>query len=126
MTDNQEIVVEAPSGKRERLTGGDALVEVVEGGFYDVQPAGVHSDPAVPLAVNVSAVESDLSVLDVEEFMSAVSAGSSDGFGPEMAGPVSPADYEKRQRLWWYLLAGALAVLGVETVLSNRLSKAVR
>ena len=43
-----------------------------------------------------------------------------------MAGPASPADYEKRQRLWWYLLAGALALLGVETVVSNRLSKAAR
>ena len=43
-----------------------------------------------------------ISVLDAEEFMGAVSAASADGFGPEMAGPVSPADYEKRQRLWWF------------------------
>jgi len=28
--------------------------------------------------------------------------------------------------LWWYLLVGALLLLGAETVLSNRLSRAAR
>ena len=31
---------------------------------------------------------------------------------------------ERRQTMWWYLLAGALVLLAVETVMSNRLSRA--
>jgi hypothetical protein len=36
----------------------------------------------------------------------------------------TPQDQERRQKVWWYLLLGALLVMGAETMLSNRLSRA--
>ena len=39
---------------------------------------------------------------------------------------LTPEDRERRQRIWWYLLGLAAALLAVETVLSNRLSRAAR
>jgi hypothetical protein len=39
------------------------------------------------------------------------------------AANASPADAERRQRIWWYLLFGALLLMGAETLLSNRLSR---
>jgi hypothetical protein len=36
----------------------------------------------------------------------------------------TPQDQERRQRIWWYLLLVAVLILGGETLLSNRLSRA--
>jgi len=38
--------------------------------------------------------------------------------------PQTPEVREKNQRIWWYLLAAGLLLLGLDTVISNRLSKA--
>jgi hypothetical protein len=37
----------------------------------------------------------------------------------------TPQDQEQRQKVWWYLMLGALLLMAVETMLSNRLSKAM-
>ena len=39
---------------------------------------------------------------------------------------LTPEERERRQRIWWYLLGLAAALLAAETVLSNRLSRAAR
>ena len=39
---------------------------------------------------------------------------------------VAPAELERRQRTWWYLLLAALLVLGAETLLSNQLPRQAR
>ena len=36
---------------------------------------------------------------------------------------IAPAEVEKRQSLWWYLLVAGVAILIVEAWLANRLSK---
>ena len=38
--------------------------------------------------------------------------------------PLTPEAQEQRQRIWWYLLVGGILLLGAETLLANRLSKA--
>jgi hypothetical protein len=110
--------VTTPSGERVRLEKGRLQVELREAGFYEVQQDGA---PSRVVAVNVDTAESDLSALDPEELRSslqqraAARAGSSTPTG-------TPEDAERRQSLWWYLLAGAFLLLVAETALSNRLS----
>jgi hypothetical protein len=37
--------------------------------------------------------------------------------------PLTPADMEKRQSIWWFLLVAGLTALLAEAALSNRLSR---
>jgi hypothetical protein len=37
---------------------------------------------------------------------------------------MTPEAQERSQRLWWYVLMAGILLLGVDTLLSNRLSKA--
>ena len=72
--------------------------------------------------MNVDPKESDLSHFDPKELVAAVTAmpgTRTPGSGEALA----PADLERRQTIWWYLLAVALVLLAAETVLSNRLSR---
>jgi hypothetical protein len=36
---------------------------------------------------------------------------------------LTPADMEKKQAVWWYLLAAGATLLLLEAILANRLSK---
>jgi hypothetical protein len=37
---------------------------------------------------------------------------------------LTPDAREKNQRLWWYLMVLGIVLLGLDTVLSNRMAKA--
>jgi hypothetical protein len=37
------------------------------------------------------------------------------------AAVMTPEDQERRQNFWWYLLMAGIALLAIETVISNRL-----
>ncbi len=85
----------------------------------------------VAIAVNVDRREADLTPLDAREVVAGV-GGSVDG-APIGSGPQGPEserlrqeDLERRQSLWRYLLIGALALLLVETLLSNRIGSGTR
>jgi len=69
--------------------------------------------------------ESDLAALDPDSLAAAVRTAG-DAAPRASAAALPAADLEKRQSLWWYLLAAALALLAVETALSNRASRAAR
>jgi CHASE2 domain-containing sensor protein len=76
--------------------------------------------------VNVDLAESDLTPLDAELFATAVAPRSAADAQAQAAEQLTPADLERRQGMWWYLLLVALLLLGAETLLSNRLSRATR
>jgi hypothetical protein len=38
--------------------------------------------------------------------------------------PLLPEAQEQSQRLWWYLLCLGIVLLGADTLISNRMSKA--
>ena len=40
-----------------------------------------------------------------------------------LAAAPTPAEAERRQAIWWYLLLAGILVLAAETILSNRLSR---
>jgi hypothetical protein len=51
-------------------------------------------------------------------------ARASDPQAAAEAAELRPADLERRQAIWWYLLVAGVLLLAGETWLSNRLSRA--
>jgi hypothetical protein len=115
------MVVEAPSGNRAPLDASAPAVPLDEPGFYTVRALNSDLAPQT-VAVNVDPGEADLTPLDMDGFLAAVAPGAS-GSAAVSAGtvPVSAAERERRQGLWWYLVIGAALLALAETFLSSRL-----
>ncbi len=124
--DGPALILESPSGHVTRLhaTGSDHLAELNEAGFYELRGAATAIGSGRPIAVNVDPAESNLSHLDPQELIAAVTSRAADAASASVASSATPRDMERHERIWWYLLLGALLVMAVETVLSNRLSRA--
>ncbi|HET7550475.1 MAG TPA: BatA and WFA domain-containing protein [Gemmatimonadaceae bacterium] len=121
-------VVVAPSGTRLHLgtSGESAPLQLAEQGFYEIRPDRGTSDSARVVAVNVNLAESDLAPFDTALFAAAVAPRATATGSRHPDETVTPAELERRQRTWWFLLLAALLVLGAETVLSNRLPRQAR
>lgn len=122
-----ELVLDAPSGARERVTatGANHMITLREQGFYELRGRDTPVGSGRPIAVNVDPTESDLSHLDPQDVVVAVTAVNGQQQMGSDVNAATPQDQERRQKVWWYLLLGALLLMGVETMLSNRLSKAM-
>ena len=120
------LIIESPSGVRERATpsGAGHLVSLREQGFYELRGPNTPVGSGRPIAVNVDPTESDLSHLDPQDIVVAVTAVPGQAVPGGDLNSSTPQDQERRQRIWWYLLLVALLIMGVETMLSNRLSRA--
>jgi hypothetical protein len=116
-------VVLTPSGRRVPLQDeGSDVMELTEQGFYELRGEG--NDVAV-VAVNVDAAEADLTPMDPKEIVVAAIGAPGSVEGGEGSGvPLTPEAQEKNQRLWWYLLVAGIVLLGIDTVMSNRMAKA--
>ena len=116
-------VVLTPSGRRVPIEDeGSDVVELSEKGFYELRGDGTQSMTVV--AVNVDPAEADLTPIDPKEIVAAAIGGSGGGDGTQPTGvPLTPQDKEKNQRLWWYLLLAGILLLGVDTLVSNRMAK---
>ena len=113
----------SPSGQRISLDGdGPEVLELAEQGFYEFRAQGRDSEPPVVVASNVNLNESDLTSVDPQEIVAAAMgrAGGPVGGGP--TAPPSDEAQESAQRVWWYLLFAGLLLLGVETIVANRLT----
>ena len=119
------IVVEAPSGAKTRFGSSSAgLVPLQEQGFYEIRPEGAARGMGQRVAVNLDPTEANLARIDPQELRSAVLAAS--GGAVANAGvndAPSREDVERRQTIWWYLLALAGVLFATETLMSNRLSR---
>lgn len=114
-----------PSGEQVKLaSAGPRIAELSEQGFYEIRDRRRHERPEA-VAVNIDVSESDLTPMDTAEVVAAITGRAGARPGAPTASPerVTPQDQERRQGLWWYLLAGGMLLLGIETVLSNRLSR---
>jgi Aerotolerance regulator N-terminal/von Willebrand factor type A domain len=119
-------VVVAPSGEQTTLgEGGVASIPLEEQGFYSARMQGTGDRRPYNVAVNIDPTESDLTPMEANEFVVSATGrpATVTGLGQSLEHPeLTPADVEKKQRLWWFLLfAGVVALLG-EALLSNRLS----
>ncbi|MEE8062316.1 MAG: BatA and WFA domain-containing protein [Gemmatimonadales bacterium] len=121
----REVIVESPSGNRREVDPGsdEPFVTLSEAGFYEVYPLG-RERSAYPVAVNVDRRESDLARLDPEAFVAASTAPDTLAASIAAAGggraTLTPAERERRQGVWWYLVLGALLLLAAESLWSNR------
>ena len=117
-------VLATPSGKRTRLGDSTRAVALVERGFHELTTPTSAEGSGRPIAVNVDPAESDLAHVDPAEVIAAATARSG-AASAAVADGATPEDRERGQRVWWYLLVGAVVVLAAETVLGNRLSGTV-
>ena len=120
-----DLVLESPTGKLMRLSiaSGTTVAALREQGFYELRGPASAVGSGRPIAVNVDPSEADLSHFDPAELVAAAGAtpSTSAALKPGIT-PLSSAEMERRQTLWWYLLLAALIALAAETVLSNRYS----
>ncbi len=129
--DADGATVVAPDGTsvepREAVSGADSrLLRVEQPGFYEVRGADGATVERV-VAVNVDRIESDLSAMEPAAIAAAVAPGTGDGTGAVRSAAVLTLDErERRQSLWWYVLAAAIALLAGETVLATRPSRTLR
>jgi hypothetical protein len=119
-----DVGVETPSGRRIGLGRTAAGVVLEEPGFYTLRAIGERS-ASRRVAVNLDPAEADLTPLDQETVAAAVrptgSAASATSAAPAASAALSPAERERRQGIWWYLVMGAVVLALAETLLSNRL-----
>lgn len=124
-----ERVALDPDGTGIRLSeeADNQYLTLAERGFYTIRPPGADPERPFALAVNVDLEESDMDRIDPEEVALQVEATTvaSEGDGTAAAGAQSLriADQERRQSLWRWILAGALGLLILETLLSNWVSR---
>jgi hypothetical protein len=115
-------VVLTPSGRRLPIEDeGSDVVELSEKGFYELRGDGNQSVNVV--AVNVDPAEADLTAIDPKEIVAAALGGTGGDGTQSNAVPLTPEAREKNQRLWWYLLIAGILLLGVDTLVSNRMAK---
>jgi hypothetical protein len=119
VAEEMPLVVNTPAGERIDVAADNTLVTLTEQGFYEVREARAGGSTLREHAVNVDVAESDLSVVDPAELVSALTTAGSDTRRNASVG-LAPAEQEKRQALWWYLLIVVFALLAAEAVLANR------
>ncbi len=85
-------------------------MELNEQGVYEVRAAAASAGRAERIAVNLDPTESDLSVVDPQELVAAVTgrAGAA-ASSQQAAADITPTDAERQQGLWWYLLLAGMA-----------------
>jgi hypothetical protein len=115
-------VVLTPSGRRLPIEDeGSDVVELSEKGFYELR--GDSNQSVNVVAVNVDPAEADLTAIDPKEIVAAALGGTGGDGTQSNAVPLTPEAREKNQRLWWYLLIAGILLLGVDTLVSNRMAK---
>jgi hypothetical protein len=102
---------------------GSEVLELSEAGFYEIRGGTGDTEVAV-VAANVDPAEADLTSMDPNDIVLAAAGGQGTGAATaSQAVPLSADAQERNQRLWWYLLCAGILLLGLDTVMSNRLAK---
>jgi hypothetical protein len=118
-------VVVTPSGERINVRSSESgVIELNEQGIYEIRSAN-SSAPPDRIAVNLDATESDLTPLDPNELVAAVTGRATQTSEAPAAAPtqISAEEAERRQSIWWYLLFAGLLLLTAESAVANYLSR---
>jgi hypothetical protein len=113
--------VDTPAGERlterKQTATGELIVNAKEPGFYRLR----YSEKSDFAAVNVDTKESDLTKLNVDEFIAAVTGADPKAQTATGANEkLTNEEVESRQRVWWWLLVVALLLFLTEAILSRR------
>ncbi len=124
--EGSELIVESPAGQSRvlRVSDESRYFALEEAGFYRMRIANGDEDWLYTAAANIEPAETDLSVLDPNELANTVTAAPDGEPATMEAVALTPEERERRQGLWWYLLVAAAGLLLVETLISNRTSRA--
>ena len=99
------------------------MLELTEQGFYEIRGQKANSDVTV-VASNIDPAESELTPVDPADIVTAATGGAGQNAQQAEADvPLTPEAQERAQRLWWYMLATGILLLGVDTLFSNWLSR---
>jgi hypothetical protein len=129
LSGEEERVVFTPSGESLPLPvgAGPHFLRLEEQGIYDLRNPGAPDQRSLAVAVNVDLDEANLGRLDVEEVVASLASRTQDEDTPHIEGAqalrLRLEDQERRQSLWRFLLLIAFVLLGVETFVSNRISR---
>ena len=127
-TEEGDLIALSPKGSEIRIapdSAGASYLKLEEHGYYEVRWDEVGAE-GTPVAVNADRVESDLTSID-PAIVTATLAPTVDGEGG--AAPTSRldlAEQERRQSAWRYMLWIVLALLMLETWMSNRQVRSTR
>lgn len=117
--DAQRGTILAPDGGTIETDGAESVLRLEQPGFYEVRAAS-NERVLQRIAVNVDRTESDLTAMAPAALHAALEPAA-DGDAPALAGAVlTIEERERRQSLWWYVLAAAIALLAAEAVLATR------
>jgi hypothetical protein len=123
-------VVVTPAGERVRMGLNDpSILELDEHGLYEIRSASNPSARADRIAVNIDPAESDLTPMDPNELVAAVTGHATQpttSTTSEAPTQLTREEAEKHQGAWWYLLVAGLLILAAETLVANRLSRGER
>jgi hypothetical protein len=128
MRGRADRIVVTPSGELIRIAASEpGVIELSEQGVYEIRAAESGAPTSHRLAVNLDPAESDLTRIDPQELVAAVTGSATVATAAAAVPPEqTAAESERRQNLWWYLLLGGLLLLAAEMAVSNRLSRTER
>ena len=90
------------------------------GMYWLLPPSGGSGSAALPLAVNLPSVESDLSALETSEFLTRVEREAKPESLAESEQNPAALTNEQAQSWWWYILMAVLILLALDAWLSAR------
>jgi hypothetical protein len=116
------IVTPARELKRLPKTNAPRTLRIDQASEYHIRASGTDAGAEVIVA-NVDARESSLAAVPASYFSDLVERRAPASSGPSAnTASLGPREDASRQRIWWYLLAAAFAILAIETLLGNRTS----
>ncbi len=115
----QNLVVRTPGEALIRPDSQSAVgaVRLDEAGFYAAYRNAATGEPVSVVATNAPARESDLAPMPAAELLLGI---AQDSAGAATMATVTPADAERKQRLWRALLVAVVLLLMTETVMASR------
>jgi hypothetical protein len=125
---NEAVVVVSPSGQRTRreVTGQPLAMQLDEAGFYEVREARAGGRVLDLVASNVDPEEARLDPMDPADLGIAAGAVDSATTAASLAELASDSERERRQGVWWFLLAAVALLLAAETLVGSRIRGYVR
>jgi hypothetical protein len=122
-----ERVVVTPADERIRIPASEAgLLELNEQGTYEIRSGAGPSTRPDRIAVNLDPAESDLTPMDPQELVAAVTGRAVVTSNQTAPAEITVEEAERRQALWWYLLVAGVILLASEMAVSNTLSRKER
>ena len=124
LTRGAVATLRTPTGRQTHMAPGEAYPLIREAGFHEVHVSG-GGPRSIIIAANPLPRESYLAPLAVDAFLDTIRVEDGGGEPRQASGRRSAPD-DVGQRAWWFLLLACALLLGLDTLLSNRLTRSVR